>query len=137
MIGWCFLKSNLGSYIGWAYSGTGMTSIGHVLIGTHHNGSWFQTNPLDHELDDLTSYTVSPVCVTNGKNGRDRYGTSGANLINICHCSAVPLKPKFKTRPRYWFLWESCELRFPKFTNNFVSFFRYSFKNRSFFILLK
>ena len=29
------------------------------------------------------------------------------------------LKPKFKTGPGYWFLWEACELGFPKFTDSF------------------
>ena len=29
------------------------------------------------------------------------------------------VKPKFKTGLGYWFLWESCEFQFPKFTDNF------------------
>ena len=33
------------------------------------------------------------------------------------YCGSI--KPKFKTGPGYWSLWESCELRFPKFTDNF------------------
>ena len=33
------------------------------------------------------------------------------------YCGSV--KPKFKTGPGYRFLWESCELQFPKFTDNF------------------
>ena len=33
------------------------------------------------------------------------------------YCGSV--KPKFQTGPGYWSLWESCELRFPKFTDNF------------------
>ena len=45
------------------------------------------------------------------------------------YCGSV--KPKFKTGPEYWFLWESCELRFPKFTDNFGSFFKYTFKSSS------
>ena len=32
-------------------------------------------------------------------------------------CGSV--KPNFKTGPGYWFLCKSCELRFPKFTDNF------------------
>ena len=42
-----------------------MTSLDHVLIPTR--GNWFiQTNPLEHNLDDRTSNTVSSVCVANG-----------------------------------------------------------------------
>ena len=36
------------------------------------------------------------------------------------YCGSV--KPKFKTGQGYWFLWESCELRFPKSTDNFCTF---------------
>ena len=48
---------------------------------------WFQTNPLEYELDDCAgNNTVSSVCVYQWK----RYGTSAANLINKCHCIVVP-----------------------------------------------
>ena len=43
------------------YAGTVMTSFDHVMIPTR--GTWFQTNPLDHELDDHAGNTVSFVCV--------------------------------------------------------------------------
>ena len=42
-----------------------MTSFDHVLISTR--GNWFQTNPLEHELDDRSGNPVFSVCVTNGK----------------------------------------------------------------------
>ena len=42
-----------------------MMSFDHLMILTR--GNWFQTNPLEHELDDRAGYTVSSVCVTNGK----------------------------------------------------------------------
>ena len=35
----------------------------------------------------------------------------------LLYCGSV--NPKFKTGSRYWFLWKSCELRFPEFTDNF------------------
>ena len=35
----------------------------------------------------------------------------------LLYCGSV--KPKFKTGPGYWLLWEACELQFPKFTDNF------------------
>ena len=47
------------------YAGTVMTSFDHVMIPTR--GNQFQTNPLEHELDDHAGNTVSSVCVTNGK----------------------------------------------------------------------
>ena len=43
------------------YAGTVMTSFDHVMILTH--GNWFQTNPLEHALDDRAGNTVSSVCV--------------------------------------------------------------------------
>ena len=51
--------------------------------------------------------------------------------LSLC-CGSVKLK--FNTGPGYWFLWESCELRFTKFTDNFWhSFFKYTFKSSSHF----
>ena len=43
-------------------------------------------NPLEHESDDRANNPVSSVCGTDG----ERYGTSAANLIDICHCIVVP-----------------------------------------------
>ena len=47
------------------------------------------------------------------------------NRSELSHCMSIFcvcyqwfhgfVKPKFKTGPGYWFLWESCELRFPKY----------------------
>ena len=52
-----------------------MTSFDHITIPTC--GNWFQTNPLEHELDDragntefsvsMVTHTENSVCVTNGK----------------------------------------------------------------------
>ena len=88
-----------------------MTSFDHVMIPTR--GNWFSKNPLEHESDDCTGNTVSSVCVTNGKDMH----FSGKFDQHSLYCGSV--KPKLKTGPEYWFLWESCELRFPKFTDSF------------------
>ena len=48
----------------------------HVVTGSK------QTNQPQHGSDDHAGDTVTSVCVTIG----ERYGTSAANLINICHC---------------------------------------------------
>ena len=47
------------------YAGTVMTSFNYIIMPTL--GNWFQTNPLEHELDDCVGITVPSVCVTNGK----------------------------------------------------------------------
>ena len=56
-------------------------------------------------------------------------GKFDQHLSLYCGC----VKQKFKTVLGYWFLWESCELRFQKFTDKF-SFFKYTFKRSSNFL---
>ena len=41
--------------------------------------------------------------------------------LSLC-CNEFKLK--LQTGPGYWFMWESCEIWFPKFTDNFGSFFK-------------
>ena len=90
-----------------------MTSFHHVMISTCEN--WFQTNPLKHELDDRADNTVSSVCVLPVV--KIWHFSSKFDHHLSLHCGST--KPKFKTGLLYWFLWESCELRFPEFTDNF------------------
>ena len=47
------------------YAGTVMTLFGHVMISTC--GNWFQTNPLEHEMNDHAGNTIFSVCVASGK----------------------------------------------------------------------
>ena len=49
------------------YAGTVMTSFDYI-VNTNTWKLWFQTNTLEHELDDRADNTVSSVCVTNEKN---------------------------------------------------------------------
>ena len=78
-------------------------------------GNWFQTNPLEHESDDRAGNTVSSVCVLPMVKILHFSGKFDQHL-SLC-CGYVKLK--FTTGPEYWISWESCELWFPKFTDNF------------------
>ena len=67
-------------------------------------GSWFQTNPLEHELDDRADnmYLHCIFCVYYQW---ERYGTSAANLIKICHCIMVPSNQN--SRPGWEWHWKT------------------------------
>ena len=75
------------------YAGKLMTSFDHVMILTR--GNRFQTNPLEHKLDDLAGDTVYSVCVTDGKDIWHFNGNFDHHFS--LYCGSV--KPKFKTRP--------------------------------------
>ena len=49
------------------YASTVMTSFDYI-VNTNIWKLWFQTNTLEHELDDRADNTVSYACVTNEKN---------------------------------------------------------------------
>ena len=76
-----------------------MKLFNHVMIPTR--GTWFQTNPPEHESDDCDGNTVPSVYVTNGK----KWHISGKfdQRLSLYFGS---VKPKFKTGPGYWFLRE-------------------------------
>ena len=97
------------------YAGTVMTSFDHVMIPTR--GNWFQTNPLEHEADDLAGNRVSSVCITNGKDispQRQIWST-------FCHCIVVPLNRNSRQGRDIGFCESlvSYDFHFPKFTDSF------------------
>ena len=84
-----------------------MTSFNHVMIPTW--GKWFkQTLTMNR-----TIMLIFHLCFTNGKDIPLQQEFDRLSL----YCGSVKLK--FKRGSRYWFLWESCELQFPKFTDKF------------------
>ena len=95
-----------------------MTSFDHVMIPTC--GNWFQKKKKKKKGHESMNRMIALVI---------EYLLCVLLMVKIWHlrgkfdqhlslyCGSV--KPKFKIGPGYWFLWESCELWFPKFTDNF------------------
>ena len=90
----------------------GMTPFYYASIPTR--GIWFKTNQPEHKSDDWVGDTVTSVCVTMGNIWL--FSSKFHQHLSL-YCGAVKLK--LQTGPGYWFLWESCEIWFPKFTDNF------------------
>ena len=79
-------------------------------------GNWFQTNQPEQEIGwSHIWYSNFYVCYQ-----WERYGTSTAKLDQhlSLYCGAVKTKITERTGILYG-LWESCEIWFPKFTDNF------------------
>ena len=49
----------------------------------------------------------------------ERYGILAAKFDQLLSLYCDSVKVKLQTGPGYWFLWESCEMWFPKFIDNF------------------
>ena len=103
-----------------------MTSFDMLSIPTR--GSWFQTNPLEHGLNDHAGNTVFSVCVANGKD------MALQRQIWSRFVTALWFrKTEFQTGLGDRFLWQSCELWFPKFTDNLALFLqKYIWKQLNF-----
>ena len=73
-------------------------------------GNWFQTNQPDHESDDHAIL----LCVL-PKRTWHFSSKIWSTFVTVLWCS----KTEITDGPGYWFLWDSCEIWFPKFTDNF------------------
>ena len=83
-------------------------------VSTPTHGNWFQTNQPELELNDCAGDPVTSLCVPM----RKIWHFSGKfDQYLSLYWGAV--KPELQMGTRYWFLWESCEIWLPKFTNNF------------------
>ena len=80
------------------YAGTVMMSFNYIIIPTL--GNWFQTNPLEHELDECIGNTVPSVCVTSGKDMALQGQMWSAFVTALCS-----VKPKFHTGLGYLVVW--------------------------------
>ena len=103
------------------YAGTVMTSFDYIantntwkLVPNKPSRAWIGwSHWYTVSSDDHTDNTVSSVCVTNGK---DTFRGKFDQDVSL-YCGSV--KSKFQAGLGDRLMWESCELWFPKFTDNF------------------
>ena len=107
------------------YAGTVIMSFDHVIISTP--GNWFQTNTLEHESDDRTGNTVSSVCVTNGKDTALEWQIWPTYVTVLCFRKNHDSRYRAGILILVRVLWVTIS----KFTDNFGSFFKYTFQNSS------
>ena len=74
------------------FGGEVMISFNHVMIATR--GNWFQTNPVDHDLDNR----ADPLCVFYQRVKIQQ--TRKFNLHLLLYCDSIKLK--FKTGSGYY-----------------------------------
>ena len=86
-----------------------MTSFYYASIPTH--GNWFQTNQPEHEWDDHAGDPVTSVCVTNEKDMALQWQI-WSTFVTVLWC---------RKKQNYRCDWDigSCEMWFPRFTDNF------------------